>query len=156
VTDVGCPRLTSGGLTPAPGPTRFQARRGLWRRLDLYPKLGHNTQNFVADQEVVVLSSPFLGVCPAIVRASSKIISLGMEQARDLDRNLSASSRRSGNHGRLCNIRCHRETDTAQRLNPLSDGIYQLVLLLVVFIEQVDRKCARPPASGASCKGHGG
>src|SRR5208283_5944294 len=59
-----------------------------------------------------------------------------VQQARQLDRNLFAALGRAWNTRRFGYVRCHGDTDSAQKLDSFRDRVDDLALFFVVLIEQ--------------------
>jgi len=59
--------------------------------------------------------------------------------------NLLAAAGRTRDQGRLRHVVRHRETHTAQRLDPLGDGVHQLALFSEVLVEEEVELVERRP-----------
>ena len=61
---------------------------------------------------------------------------VGFEEARDLDRDLFAAARRSGDLGDFGCIAAHGDGDAAEQLDAFGDGVDDFYLLVEVLIEK--------------------
>ena len=68
-----------------------------------------------------------------------------VQQPRNLNRYFFAPLRRSWNHRRLGHVVGHGDADAAEELDSLCDGIDQLVLLVMMFVEQQMQLIERRP-----------
>src|SRR5262249_7836639 len=63
---------------------------------------------------------------------------MGVQQSRQLNRDLFSAARRTLDLGGFSHIRSHGNADAAQKLNPLGDGVNQLNLFVeVLVVEQM-------------------
>src|SRR5947209_18421257 len=61
---------------------------------------------------------------------------VGVQQPRDLDRDLLPAPRRPRDDRRLRHVGRHRQADAAEQLDALRDLVDELVLLLVMLVEE--------------------
>ena len=61
---------------------------------------------------------------------------VGLQQPGELHARLLTAAGRAGDKGGFSDVSRHGDADAAQKLDPLSDGIHEFHLLIVVFVEQ--------------------
>ena len=100
------------------------------------PDLQLVTANHVADDQIVRAILTGFNRTPGHRTSFLQHDFVRMQQSRDLDGDFFTAFWGSWDQRRLGYVVSHRDTHAAEQLDPLSERIDRLVLLLVVFVEQ--------------------
>ena len=111
-------------------------QRHVYQMLAHEPDLKLVGAEYLADHEIVSAVVADLRGTPGKLTAFANYYLMRFQQTRELNRHLFAAARRTLDLRGLSHICCHGDADAAQQLNPFSNRIDQLNLLVVMLIEQ--------------------